>query len=96
MKSKKSKRKQHAKVMKIFPQVKGEMTTKQKILHMLKEKKMRPFELSKVLKLTRGTVSEHLQDLTKQKKVKWEGTHKVRYYLLREGFSQKAKRILKR
>lgn len=76
-------KKQHAKV-KIFPQVKGEMTTKQKILHLLGEKKMRPFELSKVLKLTRSTVSEHLQDLMKQKKVKWEGSHKVRFYNIKK------------
>lgn len=93
MKSKKSKRKQHAKV---FPKILSDMTTKQKILHMLGEKKMRPFELSRVLKLTRSTISEHLQDLMKQKKVKWIGTHKVRWYCTREGFSERARRALKR
>ena len=96
MKSKRKQvRKKHVKA-KVFPKILSDMTTKQKILHLLREKKMRPFELSKVLKLTRSMVSEHLQDLVKQKKVKWEGTHKVRWYFLREGLSQKAKRMLKR
>lgn len=94
MKRKQVKRK-HVKA-KVFPKVLGDMTTKQKILHLLGEKKMRPFELSKVLKLTRSTVSEHLQDLVKQKKVKWNGSHKVRWYCIKEGFSERARKALKR
>jgi predicted HTH transcriptional regulator len=65
-----------------FKKVKTMPTTKEKILQILKKKPYRPYQLTKVLKLTRSTVSEHLQDLLKQKKVKWTGTWKVRTYHL--------------
>ena len=65
-----------------FKKVKATPTTKEKILQILKKKPMRPYQLTKVLRLTRSTVSEHLQTLLKQKKVKWAGSWKVRTYYL--------------
>lgn len=66
-----------------FPTIRMRMNTRQKILYMLKKRPMRPIELSKTLKLSKSTISEHLKRLEKEKLVRWKGTHRRRYFSLK-------------
>jgi len=78
-----------------FPSIRKEMTTKEKILYLIKTKKAtRLTDIAVILKKRKSTISQHLDEMTKAKAVWFKTSGKSK--LFRAGKKPKKKRAVKR